>query len=315
LPESRLIPAPKNDAAWWERRVADNLAGAGFTESHLYEFAGDWEINQFGIDRARVIALENPMNPETKYLSPHVLIPCVLSVAENLKHFDTVKIFSIAKSFRAYPLKEQKELVMCLATKGASGEEEFYLLKGAVEQLLESMGISDYWYDDAAGDRRQAARNKMYHPYRYAEIKIGDEKIGAIGEIHPTILKNLKAKARIAAAEIDMERLTALASAEAEYRPIGRYPAIIRDIAVIVPETTKTEEILNVIENTGGALLADTDLFDYFQDHALAADREKSLAFHLVFRSPDRTLTDAEADTVMNKIIAALETQGWEVKK
>lgn len=315
LPESHLVPAPRNDAAWWERRITDYIVGAGFTESHLYEFAGDRELDQFGIDRARVIPLENPMNPETTYLSPRVLTRYVVSAADNLKYFDVVKIFGISKSFRKEPLEERTDLILCSAAKGSSGEDEFYQLKGVVDTLLESLGITDPWYDDVHETQDAKHETDIFHPYRFAEIKIGNEKIGAIGEIHPDILRNIKARARIAAVEIDMERLTQLATAEAEYRPIGKYPSIIRDIAVVVPEATKTEQILNIIEAAGGQLLADTDLFDYFQDGALAADAQKSLAFHLIFQSPDRTLTDAEVDAIIKKIITALESQDWEVKK
>ena len=315
LPETHLAPAPRDDAVWWERRITDNLVGAGFTETNLYEFTGDRELDQFGIDRERIVLLENPMNPETKYLVPRAVITCVTSAAENLKHFDTIKIFSVSKSFRRDPLEERKDLVMCLAAKSTAGEEEFYLLKGAVEQMLESMGISDHWYDDAASDKRSETRDTIYHPYRYAEIKIGDEKIGMIGEIHPDILKNIKSKARIAAAEIDMEKLTRFATAEAEFRPIGKYPAIVRDIAVVMPRDTRTQSVENIILAAGGELLADTDLFDYFQDEDLQESEEKSLAFHLVFQSPDRTLTDAEVDAIMKKIISALEEKDWEVKK
>lgn len=316
MPEGRLAPAPRNDAVWWERRIADHLAGAGFTETHLYEFSGDRELDQFGIDRARVIALENPMNPETKYLVPRALIKSALSAADNLKHFDAVKIFSISKSFRAYPLAEEKNLTLCLAAKGASGEEEFYLLKGVIDQMLESAGISDHWYDDHAGlGTWNLELGKIYHPYRRAEIKIGDEKIGNIGEIHPAITENIKSKARIIAAEIDMEKLSRMATNEAEYRPIGKYPAIIRDIAVIVPADARTQEAENVIQSAGGDLLTDTDLFDYFQDEEMRGSEERSLAFHLVFQSDKRTLTDAEVEAAIKNIIAALEKKGWEVKK
>lgn len=308
LPESYLAPAPRNDGARWERKIADHLVGAGFTETRLYAFTGDRELDDFRIDRSRIVALTNPMNPETAYLVPRPAIKTVASCADNLKHFDEMGIFTLAKSFLQDPLEERKVLVVCRARAGVSGEEEFYALKGAIEQLLESLGISDHWYDDTMAD-------PLYHPHRCAEIKIGDERIGVLGEIHPAILKNIKARGRIAVAEIDMERLTALASAEAEYRPIGKYPAIIRDIAVVVPAETKTEEILNIIEAAGGALLGDTDLFDYFQDDALAENAQKSMAFHLVFQSPDRTLTDTEVDTIIKKIIVALEEKGWEVKK
>ncbi|MEK7541949.1 MAG: phenylalanine--tRNA ligase subunit beta [Patescibacteria group bacterium] len=316
LPESHLIPAPKNDAVWWEHQIADHLAGAGFTETQLYEFTGDHELDQFGIDRARVIALENPMNPETRYLVPRAAIKSVSSAADNLRHFDAVKLFGISKSFRKDPLEERKDLVICLAAKGTSGEEEFYLLKGAVEQMLESMGISDQWYDDAIDETRATYHDtRIFHPYRRAEIKMGDEKIGVIGEIHPDILKKIKSKGRIAAAEIDMEKLARLATSEAEYRPIGKYPAMIRDIAVVVPRDTRTQEVENIISAAGGELLADTDLFDYFQDENLQESEEKSLAFHLVFQSAERTLMDAEADAVMQRIVSALEEKNWEVKK
>lgn len=147
-----------------------------------------------------------------------------------------------------------------------------------------------------------------------AEIKIGDEKIGNIGEIHPAILKNIKSKARIVAAEIDMATLAQLATAEQEYRPIGKYPAVVRDIAVRVPQDTRAEDILNIIEPTGGELLIDTDLFDYFQDEAMNESDQKSLAFHLIFQSPERTLTDAEIHKRMTQIQEALEEKGWTVR-
>ncbi len=322
MPETRLASPEKNMALFWEERVRDHATAIGFTESMLAQFTGDKELEAFGFGNEQLLTLQNPTSPETQYLVPRILIKYIASVAENLRHYDAIRIFGIGKNFAAGSggvvpnVKEHKKLIMCFAQKGASGEEEFYLLKGATEQLLESLGISDHWYDD---QRERGAGNgelgKIYHPYRFAEIKIGDENIGVIGEIHPTILKNIKARGRIAAAEIDMEKLTRLATAEAEYRPIGRYPAIIRDIAVVVPEMTKTEEILNVIEAIGGELLADTDLFDYFQDGALADNAQKSLAFHLVFQSPERTLTDTEIDIIIKKITAALEEKRWGVKK
>ena len=82
-----------------------------------------------------------------------------------------------------------------------------------------------------------------------------------------------------------------------------------------VPARTRTQDVENIISAAGGDLLSDTDLFDYFQDSAMRDSEEKSLAFHLVFQSPDRTLTDAEIDAAVKKIIAALEEQSWEVRK
>lgn len=321
LPEGFLVPAQRNDEVWWGRRTADYLAGAGFAESHLYEFSGERELDQFRINKAEVIELENPMNPETKYLCSRILIKYVISTAENLKQLEEIKIFGIAKSFKkatSSSIDEHKDLIAALAQKDARDEEGFYELKGALDRLFEQLGVSDHWYDDQIKDKSKKIKDKslrIFHPYRVAEIKIGDEKIGTIGEIHPAVLENLKTKTRIAAAEIDFEKLWRAARAEQEFRPIGKYPAIIRDIAVIVPSDTKTDEVQEIIENTGGQLLVDSDLFDYFQDKQMLESEQKSLAFHLVFQSPERTLKDEEVNAIAGKIIKVLEEKGWEVRK
>lgn len=315
LPEALLNPGQRNDEAWWAERVRDFLVGAGFTESLLYEFTGDEELGRFGINAVEPIPLENPMNPETMYLVPRTLIKYLTSTAENSRNFDTVKLFGIAKSFSGPKLSEHKDLAITLAQKNTSGEEEFYQLKGAVDEFLEKMGISDHWYDDTQDKGQRIKDKSIFHPYRNAEIKIGDEKIGNIGEIHPVILENIKSKARIVAAEIDFGKLWRVATSESEYRPVGKYPAIVRDLAIVVPSNTKTEAVLNVIENTGGKLLADTDLFDYFQDEEMRETEEKSLAFHLVFQSLERTLKDEEVTKLVNKITKTLEQKGWEVRK
>ena len=117
------------------------------------------------------------------------------------------------------------------------------------------------------------------------------------------------------AAEIDFSSLWQLAEKEAEYKPISKYPAIIRDIAIIVPFNIKTESILNVIENTGGEFLTDIDLFDYFYDEKMKNKSQKSLAFHLRFESKEKTLKDEEIDEIMRKIIDDVDKKGWIVRK
>ena len=157
MPKAALSSTTRNDELFWEERVRDILTGAGFMENMLYEFTGDKELAAFGVGKENLLQLQNPPNPETKYLVPRTLIKYISSVAENLRDEDSVSIFGIAKSFtlpqgerrKANPADERKELILALAKKGAGGEEEFYLLKGAVDQMLESLGISDHWYDDA----------------------------------------------------------------------------------------------------------------------------------------------------------------------
>ena len=339
MPEIALAPPVRNDELWWEERVRDYLAGAGFTEHLPYEFIGDQELALFQLDPSEAIEVANPISSETKYLCPRILIKYVTSAAENARSFDTVKVSGIAKSFKKKDdgAEEHKDLVVVLSRKGASGEpragtprqnkfgtgqassvrgeDEFYELKGILDQLFENLGISDYWYDD---EIELGIRNKelgIFHPYRVAQINVGDERIGNVGEIHPVVSENIKSRARIVAAELDFEKLWKLARAEQEFLPIGKYPAIIRDIAVVVPANTKADDVQEIIENIGGKLLVDSDLFDYFQDEQMREAEGKSLAFHLIFQSPERTLKDEEVNVIVGKIIKALEEKEWKVRK
>lgn len=321
MPQVVLTPAKRNDEVFWEDRVRDIAVTSGFNETELYEFAGIQELTDFFIKPEIAIELLNPLNPETHYLTPRLLTKYIVSAKENAAHADKVRLFGIGKSFfRATHAKsggtqERKDLIFATLDKNSKNAEQFYELKGSMDSLREGLGIAEWWYDDAIPEDRRKNEYRMFHPYRLAEIKSGDKILGVIGEIHPNVLDAIKSKYRIVAAEIYFDKLWRLASAESEYLPIGKYPSVRRDIAVLVPHTTRTEEILNIIENTGGETLQDADLFDYFQDEMMRESDRKSLAFHLMFQSPDRTLTDKEVDTHTEAVIRALEEKGWEVRK
>ena len=340
LPETTHSPSEENNELFWENKIKNVMVANGFQESFVYQFIGDKELAEFDESSKNHWELENPVSEETKYLTARPLLKYLKQVSENLRNFEEVKIFGIAKSFfQGLSLGsrlilengEKKHLILAMAKKGVKGEEEFYELKGIIDGLLESLGIAEYWYDDAykiSNPKSQIAYSAeaavsvakagpnltLFHPYRMAEIKVAHEKIGVIGEIHPAIAENIKAKARIIVAEIDFSSLWSLAEKEAEYEQISKYPAVIRDIAVVVPFNTKTESILNIIENAGGELLRDTDLFDYFYDEKMKNKSQKSLAFHLKFESKERTLKDEEIDKIMQKIIDVVDKKGWIIR-
>ncbi|MBI4137667.1 MAG: phenylalanine--tRNA ligase subunit beta [Candidatus Sungbacteria bacterium] len=322
LPHVSLAPAQKGEELFWEERVRTSLASAGYTEYQPYLFTGKRELTEFFVTEPDRIELENPTGPETQYLLPRLAIKYASAAAEILREHEEVLLFGIGKEFRApeskkkeLEIREEKRLVLAHAKKSSEKGELFYGIKGVVDRMLEGLGVSDHWYDDAIELDSEHEERKMFHPYQRAEIKIGDDRIGMIGMLHPAIEENIKSRGKVAIAEFDLSRLAKAANAEAEFRTIGKYPAIVRDIAVMVPERTKTEEITNVIEEHGAPLLIDGDLFDYFQDEELTARGTKSLAFHLVFQSPERTLKDEEVNATMQKIVVALEKEGWVVRK
>lgn len=316
FPHVLLAPGSRNDEFLWQEKMRDHLAAAGFIETEVYEFTGEQELSQFFLSDSSFVELQNPMNADQRYLLPRLLMKYVVCVKENLTHADAIKIFGIGKSFilNQKTIHERKDLCLALARKGARGEDEFYELKGVIDNLLESLGIEEYGYSEK-NIGAHGSDAAMFHPYRVAEITADGKPIGMIGEIHPEILDQMKSKTRIVAAELFIDALAKLADSEQQYRPVGKYPAVRRDVAIVVPFNTKTEDITNVMETAGGELLIDTDLFDYFQDEDMRGTQNKSLAFHLIFESSERTLTDEEIEQAMKKIIEALEEKNWEVKK
>ncbi len=288
IPEGLLAPSPQNDNYFYENVIRDLFARAGFSEVYNYSFSPSGQVR-----------IENPVSEDKKFLRESLLDSLKNNASQNLKYFDSVKIFEIGKIFRKSEgaVKEKNSLaglIGCKPSKKNGGE--FFELKGALEMIFSELGITDHWFDDSP----EAAEVKSDHFLGLAEIKIGERGIGFID---------------LNAFELDLDELIKLTTEEIEYRPISRYPAVTRDVAILVSLKTKVIEVLDVIENTAGSLLIDTDLFDIYEGGELGENR-KSFAFRLVFQSKERTLSDKEINALMEKIIKALDSvTDWEVRK
>lgn len=200
-----------------------------------------------------------------------------------------------------------------LTRKGIK-DEGFYELKGVVDSLLNKLGISNVWFVDYQPTPEQSKLG-IWHPRKSAEIKIGEEEIGFLGEIHPKISENLEIEERVFLFDFDFEKLLKLASEEQEYQPISAYPAAVRDLAILVPQGTKVVEVLNRINAAGGKLVRDIDLFDIYRGEGIPRGKE-NFAFHIIYQAADRTLSSKEIDKVHQRIIKTLEEKpGWEVRK
>ncbi|MBI3627142.1 MAG: phenylalanine--tRNA ligase subunit beta [Candidatus Sungbacteria bacterium] len=314
MPMMAIGVPPKHDRQIFEDEIKDRLAGFGFTESQLSSFVGERVLGQFGLTPKSLYELENPTSPETQYLIHIPGIQYIRSVAENLRHEKIVKIFGLARGFIKTDRGpfERKSLLIALAGEGKDGKEAFYQLKGALDGFLESFGVADHWYSEKF--KNQNSKIKIFHPNRSAEILVGDETIGMIAEISSSITEALKTKARIVLAEFDVEKLISVIEREQEFRPLAKYPAVVRDISLTAPIEVRIQAAEDVIQAAGGKLLMDVDLFDVYEADDLAEDMQ-SIAFHLVFQSPNKTLTDEEVEKEFKKVVAAVEAKDWEVKK
>ena len=337
FPTVSLIPPKRNLDIFWENVIKNILKEAGLTEVYNYSFVSPEQFSIFNSQfskvgkedksssspfaAARVIEVENPISEEQKYLRPSLIPNLLKNVQKNQKNFREIRIFELGKIFQA-PRTEKRMLT------GLITGDAFYQMKGVIDSLLQKIGISNIWYDEfeatpedsnppatLPSKGRAPSKISIWHPKICAEIKVNHEEIGFLGEISQKILGDLEIEGKVVVFDIDFEKLQRLSSEETIYQPISRYPAAVRDIAVLVPLEIRVEEVLNKIETAGGILVKDVDLFDIYEGEELP-EGKKNLAFHIIYQAKDRTLSSKEIDEIQDKIIKALEEElEWEVRK
>ena len=315
LPEESLTAPKANNEYIFAGKIRNILAGCGFSEAYNRTFISERQAQDFGIDYQKLVTVANPISEEQKYLRPSLVLDLLSNVYENMKHRKEARLFELGSIFvlrENGAISEHANIGGIISYKGESGKNGanlFYELKGAVDMLFEQLGINNVLY------KSDISSEYFWHKGRSAfiEIKADGSIIGKIGEINPVLLGKVGIKERAAAFELDFNKLLELAGEKIIYRPISKFPVVERDIAVIVPSSVKVDDVQQVIETAGGELLTNSNLFDIYEEN-LEAER-KSLAFHLIFQSPERTLTDNEINGIIDRLMKAIEAEGWEVRK
>ena len=312
FPKLALVPAQRNEELVWQERIKYILKGVGFSEVYNYSFISKKAGDLLG---SKLVELENPFSEQFYYLRPNLLINLLNSIKHNSKYLQKekeIKIFELGTVFKrkGKGVEEKKMLTgMLTGTK-----EDFYILKGVVDGLLQGLGISDKFYDnfEATSDDSEQI---FWNPQKSAEIKISGEEVGFVGEMSLKTLPKLGNKESVTAFEIDFDKLVQLCSEEQEYQVISKFPSAVRDIAVLVSSQVKVADVLNKINIAGGGLVQDVDLFDIYEGRELP-EGKKNLAFHIIFQAKDRTLSGKEIDKLLQKIIKTLEQElSWEVRR
>lgn len=293
--------------------VQDYMAAAGLNEMMTYSFikatAFDKMLLPADDSRRSCIELLNPITDAFSVMRT-TMIPSALQTASfNLRnHNDSVALFEVGRIFlpKALPLTEDAEerpvLTAVISGKreplnwcAAKENVDFYDMKGLAEGLLASLQVQDYTLARSAAP--------YLHPGKSCDIVLNGKVIGSFGEVHPTAQENFELDQTTYVLEMAVEPLVASAAAVPKYQHLPKYPAMSRDIAVVVPLEVSNEEIEAVIRANAGELLRTVRVFDIYTGKQVAAGC-KSMAFNLTYQADDRTLTDAEVDASMKQVIA-----------
>jgi len=334
MPTGELIPALENEQLLYLDETKDILTGLGFSEVYNYSLISEADKNLYGLNY--LAEPNNPLSQEQKYFRPNLAPGLIKNLQANLKYFqgalarspaDALRLFEEGRviSLQDKKIIEQRKIGGLVFLPDAREKDSaFYELKGVIEILFNELGLADVWDDDHIQEGLPINWKSILHPSKSAQIKVGQEILGFMGELHPLILSQMEIEGRLASSstrrsgpaifEFDFARIVELIDEERIYQAPSKYPAITRDLAVLVEANTKVEDVMNEIENAAGELLEDVNLFDIYEGEDLSAE-QKSLAFHLIWQSPERNLSDVEINKLMEKIIKALEEKGWEVRK
>ncbi|MFN7088757.1 MAG: hypothetical protein ACK4NX_03010, partial [Candidatus Paceibacteria bacterium] len=283
------------------------LKSAGFNEVYHYSFINQKSVDLLGGEE--LVELENPLSSEQQYLRPSLVSRLLTNAALNSKFYSSFKLFEIGHIFKYQPpkgLEERLSLAFLIFEKQDQRTDLFYSLKGVAEALLKEFGI---WPVTFKSKSVLGWKNGQ----SFAIIKQGRET-GLMGGFLAALLKNIGIKGSLYACELDFEWLLEQARADKHYHPFSLYPAILRDIAVLVPRFVPAGKVERAIKKAGSRLLKSIELFDVFEGKPLPVGF-KNLAFHLTYQAQNRTLSSAEVNLAHQKITTALQNRsGWRVR-
>ena len=284
-------------------RVKNALVGMGMFEILNYSFISPRWIENLGLSaddaRRNTVVLRNPLGEDTSVMRTTMVPSMLNTIANNLNRGNSEgKLFELSKTFQPTGVAGELPIEKYMLTIGLfGGDVDFYSVKNAAMWLMQIFGVVP---QVAAGG------DAYYHPGRKAILSADGVQLAQLGEIHPDVAERFGIESRVYIAEIDLEALRPMEKPLYGVKPLPKFPAVTRDIAVVVDETAGVGTMLDTIRASAGKTLESAKLFDIYRGDKLGRNK-KSVAFALSFRAADRTLTDEEISGAMAKILKALE--------
>ena len=278
--------------------------GMGYSEILTYSFGSPsmFDLIRIPADSSlrKPIKILNPLGEDTSVMRTTSL-PCMLeTLARNNAHRNkAAKLYELAKIYLpvAGDALPKEDIILTLGSYGEN--EDFFSLKGEVEALLRCLNVKPHTVV-------AQKENSSYHPGRCADLYVDGTYVGVFGQVHPLVAANYGISSEIYCAELNFTTLMTLLAPEALYQPLPRFPSVERDLALVCDDELTAAQVEGVIAAAGGTLLRSVKLFDLYRGKGIPQGK-KSLAFALELRADDRTLTDADSDSVVKKILSDLQ--------
>ena len=317
LPSGRVAPESKTAMQKGTERAKSLLAAFGFWEVITYSFLSTQVLRDLNLPpedrRATPLRIQNPLS-EDQAVMRTTLIPGLLSSARSNLHRQNLdlKLFELGRVFFPRQAEELPEEAASLGgilcgrreeESWAQGKAEcdFFDLKGVLEGLFEGLGVSGLRF-------LPAPEVPFLHPGKSAAVWGGEEEIGVLGEVHPGVTERFDLKGKVFLFELNFEKVVSRMTERRKFTPLPRYPAVTRDLAVVVDESVAAGDLLRTLWQADEGWIKEIRLFDLYRGNPVPAGK-KSLAFRLTYQKEDRTLTDREVNEFHQKLVEFLTRQ------
>lgn len=296
----------KNERQQMQDKVSEALAAQGMYEIYTYTFTSPSVFDKLNIpsdsDLRNTVKISNPLGEDTSVMRTTTIASMLDILSRNYNYRNALaRLFEVGKVF--IPTEEGKlpnEPVKI--TMGIYGDNtDFYDIKGVCESLFDALNVSGVKYE-AVTD------NPTFHPGRCAKISASGKELGIIGEIHPAVSRKFEIETPVYIAELDFENVFLNSKTEVKFKELPKFPAVTRDIAMLVDKEIPVADIEAVIAKASGKMLETLTLFDVYEGKQIP-EGKKSVAYSAVYRAADRSLTGEEVQKVFDKVVRNLEGQ------
>ena len=306
-----LPPQVGNPVHEWEEHLRDLLVALGLQEVVSYRMTSPEKEGRIA-KHDEYVRLANPIAPEKSVLRRSLVASVIDSLEKNIRYSEAFSFFEIGSVFVPHknelPDEPRKLAIAMTGLREATAWDvkespklDFFDLKGRIELMLSGLRLTNVTYTATSA-------YSHLHPGKAAEVKAGDKVIGVFGEMHPLVKEQYElGDSPVLVAEFDLDAMRAIAPTYG-IKTIPETPPMYEDIALIVDESVKAETVEALIKQTGGRSVTNVRLFDLYRDEKIG-EGKKSLAYALTYQAEDKTLTDADAATIRNKIVKRLEKE------
>ena len=314
LPDGEATTGKLSEKLSLEAVARDVAEYCGFSQAMTYSFESPKVFDKLLLAEddpmRQTVVISNPLGEDFSIMRTSVLNGMLTSLSTNYNRRNKdVRLYELGNIYipKALPLTELPDERMQL-TLGFYGEGDFYTLKGVVEEFFEKAGMDKKVKYDAD------AAYPFLHPGRKAAVVYDGEVMGYLGEVHPLVAGNYDIKDRVYVANIDLTLVLPLVSSSRKYKGIANFPAATRDLSMVVPRHVTAGEIEEVFDKKGGAYLESYELFDIYEG-AQVLSGHKSMAYSLVFRAQDKSLSDEDVTAATDRILKGLDGLGIKLRQ